>query len=61
MRFYAGGYNLITFSKTSHLIDPEANHLATNQKASTSRARKNGVGIYYPITGTYNFGVEVNF
>ena len=47
MRVFVNGYNLITWSGLNDLIDPE--HPNTSY------------GLFYPITKSYNFGVNITF
>ena len=47
LRFYVGGYNLLTFAPSSvDGMDPEGNAL---------------YGMYYPQTRTVNFGFNLEF
>ncbi len=47
-RVYASGYNLLTFSELD-FMDPEMDEGASRQ------------GYYYPQTGTFHLGIELNF
>ena len=47
VRVYTNGYNLLTWSGLNDLIDPE--HPSTTY------------GLFYPITKSYNFGVNITF
>ncbi len=51
LKIFVGGYNVLTFTKDNYdFVDPE---IDTNPAY--------GFGDYYPVTGTYNVGVQLNF
>ncbi len=55
---YLSGHNVLTFSALSYL-DPEAN--PAPEEDWNSAGWIGSLGTYYPILGTYNLGIQINF
>ncbi|MDF9798732.1 TonB-linked SusC/RagA family outer membrane protein [Catalinimonas alkaloidigena] len=60
VRFYFSGENLVTFSKLTDYVDPEAAS-ADVDFSETSQADDRGTAQTYPFSKTFSVGVTVNF
>ncbi|HMR85577.1 MAG TPA: TonB-dependent receptor, partial [Niabella sp.] len=55
VRFFASGENLLTWTKMSKALDPEA----LNDEVDSNTF--NGSGFVYPVQRTLTGGIEINF
>ncbi|WKN29572.1 SusC/RagA family TonB-linked outer membrane protein [Porifericola rhodea] len=60
VRFYFSGENLLTFSKLTDYVDPEAASGDVNF-SNTNQADDRGTAQGYPFSKVFSFGVSVNF
>jgi len=60
LRFYFSGENLLTFTKLTDYIDPEAASMTVNFN-NPSVTGEGGRAVTYPFGKTYSFGISVQF